>query len=91
MAFLLALRINGKVFSSLRKPLAAVLRTVSDTVKDYHLPKEGERGDRSALGFEEEWLDPSLSLEELLDHFWERFSHASDDPMVTGFFFLGMR
>ena len=91
MACLLALRFNGTVFSSLRKPVGAVLRTVCDTVEDYHVPREGEKGDRSALEFGEEWLDPSLSPDDLLAKFRERFPHASDDPMVTGCFFPGLR
>lgn len=84
LACLLALRFNVTVFSSIKKPLGAALRTVSATVEDHHLQREGENGDRSALVFGEEWLDLSLSPDELPEKFRERFLHASDDPMVTG-------
>lgn len=91
MACLLAMRFNEPVFELLRKPVAAVLHTVCATVKDYHLPKEGAGNDRSALDFGEEWLDPTLSPNQLLERFRARFPHASDDPMVTGCFFPGLR
>lgn len=91
MACLLALRFDESVFSALRKPVAGVLRTVCATVNDYHLPREGEGHERSAMDFGEQWLDPSLTPDQLLERFHTRFPDASDDPMVTGCFFPGLR
>jgi len=91
MAYLLALRFNGTVYASFRKPVGAVLGNVCDTVEDCHGQREEEKGDRWALEFGEEWLDPSLSPEELLAKFRERFPHASDEPMVTRCFFPRVR
>lgn len=88
MAFLLALRFDEEVFESLHASVASVLRTVCDTVKDYHLRREGD--DRSALEFGDDWLDPLLSPQQLEERFKSRFPHASDDPMVTGCFFPGL-
>lgn len=88
MAFLLALRYDDEVFSSLQQSVAAVLRTVCATVSDYHLPRESE--DRSALEFGDEWLNPSLSPQQLDERFKSRFPQASEDPMVTGCFFPGL-
>lgn len=72
------------------KPVAEVLHTVCATVKNYHLPKEGAGNDRSALEYNEEWLDSKLSAEQLRARFEARFPHASADPMVTGCFFPGL-
>lgn len=90
MACLLAMRFNEQVFEMLRQPVSELLRTVCATVKDCHVPKEGEGNERSAIEFGEEWLDPSLSPDELRARFQARFSGASDDPMVTGCFFPEM-
>jgi len=88
MAFILAMRVNGPEFEQPRAPAAAAMRTVCDTVNDYHLHREGDDG--SALAFGKEWLDPSLTPEQLLEHFRERFPLASEDPIVTGCFFPGL-
>ena len=90
MACLLAMRFNEPIFLALRKPVADVLRAACVTVEDYHLPRVGEGNGRSALEFGEQWLDPALSPDELLQRFRARFPHASDDPMVTGCFFPGL-
>lgn len=90
MACLLSMRSNEPVFELLRKPMAVALQTVCATVKDYHLPKMGEGIDRSALDYNEEWLDQTLSADELRARFRARFPNASADPMVTGCFFPGL-
>jgi len=88
MAFLLALRCSDSVFQALRKPVAALLQTLCATVKDYHLPRTGDDG--SALQFCADWLDQSLSSEQLMGRFKARFPNASEDPMVNGCFFPGL-
>jgi len=87
MACLLAQRFDMPMFSSLRKPVADSLRVVCSTVEDFRLPKAGDRGDWSALQFGEEWLDPALTPDQLLERFRTQFPNASDDPMITGCFF----
>lgn len=54
------------------------------------LPKEREGNYLSALDYNKEWLDPTLSAEELRARFTARFPNASADPMVTGCFFPGL-
>lgn len=88
MAFILSLRLNEPVFELLRAPAASALRAVCNTVDDYHLPREGDDG--SALEFGAQWLDPSLTPDQLLERFRSRFPQESDDPMVTGCFFPGL-
>jgi len=87
MACLLAQRFDMPMFSSLRKPVADILRMVCSAVEDFRLPKAGDRGDWSALQFGEEWLDPALTPDQLLERFRTQFPNASDDPMITGCFF----
>lgn len=90
MACLVSMRFNEPTFERLRRKVAAALRSVCATVTDYHLPREGEGGDRTALEFGTDWLDPSLSPSELRERFRARFPHTSDDAMVTGCFFPGL-
>lgn len=89
LAFLTAVASSSSLFDRMRYIVAEILMGVRDTVEDYHKPRSGADG--SSVEYQDKWGNPNTSPAELRARFLAAFPGTSDDPLVTGAFFPGMK